>query len=308
MSRRDLQYARFGSLVFAAALYTFAWLLIRHGAMLSPRLAVFPRWPVLFDFLLTAPAFSWWLHRRDRKRAWRSAISVAVLGVLMAGYLMPGSSTEATRALPGLCMLLGVIFGTAELVLIVQMLRCASSTVQGENPEYALQRWIVRRFGMLAIGRIIGFEARMWLYALMPRQSAWRYRGDQHFSYHLKDGYAANLQGYAVLLLIGLPAQHFLLQLFSPALAWITDALTLYGLLFLWSHYRACRYCPISMDGQNLYLRYGLKLREQLVPLRSITTLEHWGDPVSRRVEGSLNLSGAGHPNIRICLRQHLLI
>ena len=308
MSHRDLLHAKLGSLAFSAVFYALAWLLLRHGAVFSSRLAVFPHWPVLFDFLLTAPAFSWWLHRHDRKKAWRSALSVAALGLWVARYLMPGLSSELTRELFGLCKLMFLCAGAAELFLIVQMFRCAGRAARGVNPEYALQHWIGLRFGSLAIGRVIGFEARMWLYALMPRQSAWRYRGDQHFSYHLKDGYAATLQGYLVLLVIGLPAQHLLLQLFSQPLAWVTDALTLYGLLFLWAHYRACQHCPVSLDGQNLYLRQGLNVREQVIPLQSIVGVEHFRESVSRRVPGSLILSGGGYPNVRIYLRQHMPI
>ena len=148
----------------------------------------------------------------------------------------------------------------------------------------------------------------MWLHALMPRQGTWRYRGDQHFSYHLKDGYAANLQGYLVLLLIGLPAQHFLLQLFSHPLAWITDGLTAYGLLFLLAHYRACKVCPVSMDGQNVYLRHGLRVREQVIALHAIVAVEHVAESVNYRAPGHLNLAGAGQPNVCLRLQHRLLV
>lgn len=172
MSRRDLLHARFGSLAFAFALYVLAWLLLQHGASLSPRLATFPRWPVLFDFLLTAPAFSWWMFRRDRKRAWRSALGVAALGLLVARYLMPALSSEATHELSVLRVLLLFGVAAAECFVIVQMFRYAGSAVRGSHPDYALQEVIAQRFGTGAFGRAVGFEARMWLHALM--------RGEKH--------------------------------------------------------------------------------------------------------------------------------
>jgi len=308
MSRRDLLHARFGSLAFTFALYVLAWLLLQHGASLSPRLATFPRWPVLFDFLLTAPAFSWWMFRRDRKRALRSALGVAALGLLVARYLMPALSSEATHELSVLRVLLLFGMAAAECFLIVQMFRYAGSAARVSHPDNALQEVIVQRFGTGAFGRAVGFEARMWLHALMPRREAWLYRGDQHFSYHLKDGYAANLQGYLVLLLIGLPAQHFLLQLFSHPLAWITDGLTAYGLLFLQAHYRACQVCPVSMDGENLYLRHGLRVHEQVIALHSIVAVERVAEPVNYRARGHLNLAGAGTPNVCLRLRHRVLV
>ena len=308
MSRRDLLQARLSSLAFAAALYALAWWVLQHGASLSPRLANFPRGPVLFDFLLTAPAFSWWMFRRDRKRAWRSAVGVAALGLLVARYLMPALSSEATHELSVLRVLLLFGVAAAECFLIVQMFRYAGSAVRVSQPDYALQEVIAQRFGTGAFGRAVGFEARMWLHALMPRREAWPYRGDQHFSYYLKDGYAANLQGYLVLLLIGLPAQHFLLQLFSHPLAWVTDGLTAYGLLFLLAHYRACQVCPVSMDGQNLYLRHGLRVHEQVIALHSIVAVERVAEPVNYHARGHLNLAGAGEPNVCLRLQHRLLV
>ncbi len=217
---------------------------------------------------------------------------------------MPALSSEATHELSVLRVLLLFGVAAAECFLIVQMFRYAGSAVRVSQPDYALQEVIAQRFGTGAFGRAVGFEARMWLHALMPRQGTWRYCGDQHFSYHLKDAYAANLQGYLVLLLIGMPAQHFLLQLFSHPLAWITDGLTAYGLLFLWAHYRACQVCPVSMDGQNLYLRHGLRVHERVIALHSIVAVERVAEPVNYRARGHLNLAGAGQPNV--CLRlQH---
>ena len=104
-----------------------------------------------------------------------------------------------------------------------------------------------------------------------------------------------------MLLLIGLPAQHFLLQLFSHPLAWITDGLTAYGSLFLLAHYRACQVCPVSMDGQNLYLRHGLRVHERVIALHSIVAVERVVEAVSGHTPGALNVSGAGQPNV--CLR-----
>jgi hypothetical protein len=306
MSRRELTRAKLCSIGFFAAICAIAWLTLRHGVTLSPKLAQFPRWPVLLDLWLTAPAFAWWLHRRDRTRAWRNAIAMAALGLLAARYLIPDLSSAATRDLSMVRMLALSAAGAIECLLLMRTLRWVMRTGRGENPEYALQRSIENRFGKSTIARAISFESRMWLYFLMPARLFGRYRGDQHFGYHLKDGYAVNLQGLCVLLLVGLPAQHFLLQLFSHSLAWITDLLTLYALLFLRAHYRACLHCPVSLDEQNLYLRYGLKMREKIIPLASIAAIESWREPPVRRKHGALNFSGVGSANVQIILREAL--
>jgi hypothetical protein len=309
MSPNALKRSRMQALAFAAAIYVSAWFVLRHGVMLSPRLASFPRWPVLFDLLLTVPAVTWWLFRRDRPRAWRSALSAAGLGVLVSTHLLAGISAAGMRELDATRTVALMAGATVELLLMIKLWRFVAAAGQQHNPEYALQRLIERRFGTKALGRAVGFESRLWLHALVPRTgSCWRYRGEQHFSYHRKDGYAANLQGLGVLLLIGLPAQHLLLGLLSTPLAWVTDILTVYTLVFLLAHYRACLRCPISLDGGALYLRHGLGVREQVIPLASIAVFEGCREKPARHAAGVLSLAGAGLPNVRLCLRKNLAI
>lgn len=305
MSPNVLKRSRMQALVFAAAIYASAWFVLRHGVMLSPRLASFPRWPVLFDLLLTVPAMTWWLFRRDRPRAWRSALSAAGLGVLVSMHLLAGISAAGMRELDAMRTVALMAGATVELLLMIKLWRFVTAAAPQHNPEYALQRLMERRFGTKALGRAVSFELRLWLHALAPRTgSCWRYRGEQHFSYHRKDGYAANLQGLGVLLLIGLPAQHLLLGLLSTPLAWVTDILTVYTLVFLLGHYRACLRCPISLDGGALYLRHGLGVREQVIPLASITAFESCREKPARHAAGVLSLAGAGLPNVRLCLRK----
>ncbi|MFA6231818.1 MAG: hypothetical protein WC617_16835 [Rhodanobacter sp.] len=293
------------ALAFAATIYACAWFVLRHGTMLSPRLASFPRWPVLFDLLLTVPAATWWLYRRDRHRAWRRALSLAGLGVLVSINLLPDISATGTTDLHGLRTLLLAAGAVVELLLMIRLWRFVSAAAQQHNPEYALQRLIAKRFGTKTLGRAVGFESRLWLHSLAPPSwSCWQYRGERHFSYHLKDGYAANLQGLVVLLLIGIPAQHLLLGLLSSSLAWVTDIMTVYALLFLLAHYRACLRCPISLDGSALYLRHGIGVREQVIPLASIAGFESCREMPVRPTAGVLSLAGAGRPNVRLRLRQ----
>lgn len=308
MSNEALLHARIYSLGFAATVYLLAWFVLQHGTMLSPHLASFPRWPVLFDFLLTAPAVTWWLHRQDRHRAWRSALSVAALGILLAIWLLPNLSAAGTRDLRSLRTIVLLFGAMIELALLARLWRFFTTSAQGGNPEYALQQLVEQRFGTHRLGRVIGFELRMWLHALMSRRRPWRYTGERHFSYHAKDGYAANLQGWPVLLMFSLPAQHVLLHLFSPALAWVADAATLYVVFFLLAHYRACQRCPVSLDGQNLYLRHGLNMCEQVIEPDSIIAIHTCNEVAGRRVPGVLNLAGTGRANVRIRLRERQMI
>lgn len=307
MTRAELRHARLCTLAFAAFIYASGWLLIRHGANFSPRLVAFPPWSVLPDFLLTVPAMSWWLHRHDRKKAWHTALGMAAGGMWVGIHLLSTLPMAHVAELRALRALLLAIVAAIEVQLIVRLLHFVAAQ-QGGNPEYALQHVLEQRMGEGLLCRALGFELRIWLHALAPRRWVWRYRGDEHFSYHHKDGYALNLQGWMVLLVIGAPAQHLLLELWHPWLAWVTDALTLYSLMYLLAHYRACLHCPVSLATDALLLRHGISMCEQTIPLPSILTCELSRDIRQRRVPGVLNLAGAGRSNVRIELREPLQI
>ena len=164
-----------------------------------------------------------------------------------------------------------------------------------------------RRFGDTPVTRLLVLEARIWFYALFAsRRYPPQFPGDAHFSCHAKDGHASNQLGFIVLILVELPIVHVLLALFwSSQAAWIMSLLTLWGLAFLVAEYRASLLRPISLERDELVIRYGV-LVDLRVPIRDIGSVCPAHVAVPRRESGSLRCCEAGVPNVRINLARPL--
>lgn len=297
------------ALGFALAIYALSWLLLSHEPAWLSHGGTLPQWPVTVDLLLTVPAVYWWLHRRDRRRAWLGALALAGVGVWIASLLLPDTSGPfwtAVRALRGIAIALIVL---AEVGVIVTMLRLVVRLARERNPDDALREGVQRRIGSTLAARVVAFDMRMWLHVFARSRRAWIYVGDTHFSYHRKDANASNQLGFLILLAIELPIVHAVLAAFvSATAAWIVTVLTLLSLALMVGHYRATLRCPISLTGDTLYLRYGLAVAEAAIPLDAIAAAATCGDEMPRRAPRLLRLSDAGVPNVRIALREPLTV
>jgi hypothetical protein len=290
---------------FAIAIYfANAWLSHRPPAVLRVPGALAPEWPVLFDALLTIPLAYLFVFRRDGRRALAGAAMLAVGGVMVAGWIVPVASQHWLGALQIGRNLLAGVFVLGEIALAVSLARLTLRLLRnGNDPEHAIADTLRARFGDTPIARLLAFEVRMWFYALFA--SAKRdlvFAGDEHFTCHAKDGHASNQQGFILLILIELPIVHVLLSLFwQPRGALVVSLFSLWGLCFLIAERRATLRRPISLDGEHLYVRYGLGA-ELALPLTRIAEAEAHREAVARRVPGALRYCEAGVPNICIHL------
>lgn len=309
MSPTERRRATLWAAGFAVAIYALNWLLLRQRPDWLYDGGTLLQWPVAFDLLLTVPAVYWWLHRRDRRRAWLGALALAGFGVWIASLLLPDTSGpfwSAMRALRGIGIALIVL---VEIGIIVTMLRLVVRLARERNPDDALRDGVQQRIGTTLAARVVAFDMRMWLHVFARPRSAWIYLGDTHFSYHRKDANASNQLGFLILLAIDLPIAHVVLMAFvSATAAWIVTALTVLSLALMYGHYRATLRCPISLTRDTLYLRYGLAVAEAAIPLDAIASAAACGDEVPRRAPGLLRLSDAGSPNVRIALREPVTV
>lgn len=309
MSQSERRRATLQALGFAVAIYLFSgWMLRQSPAWLHAGGGL-PQWPIVFDLLLTVPAVYWWLHRRDRRRAWLGALALAGVGIGVAGYLLPDTSGPLWSGLRWARGLGIVLVVALEIVLIASTLRLVVRLARERNPDYALREGVERTLGAALASRILAFDMRMWLHVFAGTRRTWDYAGDAHFSYHRKDGNASNQQAFLILLLIDLPIGHGLLMVFvGSTAAWVLSVLTLLSLALMFAHYRATLRCPISLSRDTLYLRYGLAVAEAAVPLDAIRCVEQRRDETPRRAPGVLRLNDAGAPNVRITLHEPLAI
>jgi hypothetical protein len=304
MSPAERRRATLWALGFALAVYAFSWQMLRQPPDWLRAGGDLPQWPVTFDLLLTVPFVYAWLHRRDRRRAALGALALAGTGIWVASVILPDTSGPAWSALRLLRNLgLGLVVAL-EIGIVIGMLRLVVRLARDRNPDYALREGMRQRLGTTLAARMMAFDMRMWLHVFAGSRRAWHYAGDTYFSYHRKDGNASNQQAFLILMLIDLPIAHAILMAFAGATAaWIVTLLTLLSLALMFGHYRATLRCPVSLDADSLYLRYGLAVAETAVPFAAIAQAAACRDDLQRRAPGVLRLNDAGTPNV--CIRLH---
>ncbi len=309
MSPAERRRATLWALVFAIAIYAFSWQMLRQPPDWLSSGGGLPQWPVTFDLLLTVPAVYWWLHRRDRRRAALGALALAGTGIWVASVILPDASGPAWSALRLLRNLGLALVVVLEVGIVISMLRLVVRLAHDRNPDYALREGVHQRFGTTLAARVVAFDMRMWLHVFAGARRAWHYAGDTHFSYHRKDGNASNQQAFLILMLIDLPIAHTILTVFAGATAaWIVTLLTVLSLALMFGHYRATLRCPVSLDADILYLRYGLAVAEAAVPFAAIAQATACRDDLQRRAPGVLRLNDAGTPNVRIRLHEPVVV
>jgi len=150
-----------------------------------------------------------------------------------------------------------------------------------------------------AITELYLLEARVWLYALFSKNKNFEYAGQKYFSYHSHNGNASNQQGFLFIILFELPIVHFILHMaWSPTVAYWVSGLTLYGLVFMYADYKASLMRPISIDNQNLIIRYGV-WGNQTIPISYISKVTLNSKPIKRSKQ-HLRFCQFGAPNICI--------
>lgn len=309
MNPAERRRATLWALLFAVAVYAFSWHILHQPSDWLRAGGGLPQWPVMVDLLLTVPAVYWWLHRRDRRRAALGALALAGTGIWAASMILPDTSGAAWSALR-LLRNLGIgLVAALEAAAVVSMLRLVVHLAHDRNPDYALRESVQQRFGTELPARVVAFDMRLWLHVFAGARRVWRYAGDTHFSYHRKDGNASNQQAFLFLMLIDLPIAHAILTVFAnPTAAWIVTLLTVLSLVLMFGHYRATLRCPVSLGAGTLYLRYGMAVAEAAVPFAAIAQAGPCHDDVQRRAPGVLRLNDAGTPNVRIRLREPVVV
>ncbi|WP_313919764.1 hypothetical protein [Tahibacter sp.] len=311
MSPTERRRATVWALFFAIAIYAFSWQILGQPPEWLRASGDLPQWPATFDLLLTVPAVYWWLHRRDRRRAALGALALAGVGIWVASVILPdtsGPAWSALRLLRNVGLGLGLVVAL-EVGIVVSMLRLVVRLARDRNPDYALREGVQQHFGTTLPARVVAFDMRMWLHVFAGARRAWHYAGDTHFSYHRKDGNASNQQAFLILMLIDLPIAHAILTVFASATtAWIVTLLTVLSLALMFGHYRATLRCPVSLDSDTLYLRYGLAVAEAAVPLAAVAQATPCRDDLPRRAPGVLRLNEAGTPNVHISLHEPVVV
>ncbi|VAW45595.1 hypothetical protein MNBD_GAMMA02-1353 [hydrothermal vent metagenome] len=233
-------------------------------------------WLFLLDGLLVLPILCF-LCIKDKKQAAIKAVVMSCLVVLIGSYIIPEQNKFIWYYLESGRYVVLALFLLFEITAIVTVFLAIKAALnQGADADLAISQPIKRFLGDGAVAQILMFEARTWTYALFSKGiTHQQFSGDEHFSYHQKDGAESNLFGFVILILIEIPLMHLLLHFtWSPMAATIATLLTFVSLVFFFAEYRALSRRPISISQDNLIIRYGL-YAPLIIPLGNIASIEN---------------------------------
>lgn len=256
-------------------------------------------WPVAFDLLLLLPGAYLWVYRKRGRQAWFGALALFGASVFIGSLILPEGSQQVWPWLVQLRYLLVAAVLATQVVLIVLMLREVLRVGATDNLELAVDEVLTRRLGGQGLVNLFRLEARMWLYALLRRPVRHPFPGQEHFYGHRQQGNASNQFGFLMLIAVEMPVMHLILHwLVSPLVALVVTVLSVYGFIFMLADYRATLYRPISIDGDQLRIRYGIA-GDVAVPLARIAAVSRH-DASARRAPGRMRFVGMGAANVRL--------
>ena len=261
-------------------------------------------WLFLVDGLIVLPLLCWF-SESDKKKATSKALILMLIAVVVGSYIIPEPNKNVWHVLEfGRYVVLGIVLLIEVFTIATVYMAVRHALVNGQDPDEAIAQPVQRKFGTTLFSSLLCFETRMWTFALFSSRIRKRdYRGQQHFSYHQKDGANTHLLGFMLIMLLELPIMHMLLHfLWSPSAANIVTLLTAFGLVFFYAELKAVALRPISIDHRELIIRVGI-YQPLYVPLSMIKRIEENHKFISRD-KGIKRCNYAGVPNVRIELTE----
>lgn len=217
------------------------------------------------DLLVTAPLLGFLLARPGAR--WRVALRVFLLGISLAGLLLP------TNEVPTLALLRRWVAPACEALLIGylvgQLRRLRNSTSVLSDPLDRCRALLLGLTGNARVSALLAAEFTLPLYLFR--------RAPAGFSSGRQSGATLVLGCFLGLFLVETVALHFLLHLWKPLLAWLFTGAGLYSCLQLAAHIRALRVRPSTVHQGVCYLRNGILGGDADIPCALITAV-HTGN------------------------------
>ncbi|MBQ4811079.1 hypothetical protein J8M20_07010 [Pseudoalteromonas luteoviolacea] len=258
----------------------------------------------LLDALIVLPIICF-LAVKNKKEALLKALALCCLAVWVGSYIIPESSKLIWPYLENGRYVVTALILLFEMVAIVTVILAIKTALYDDvDPDLAISEPIEKYLGKSAVATILNFETRMWTFALFAKRvKSENYQGSKHFTYHQKDGAQSNLLGFVFLIALEMPLMHLLLHfVWSPMAANVVTILSALSLVFFLAEYRAFAKRPISIDGHDLIIRFGL-YQPLRVPLSNISSINDYDTFVARDKKiKRYNYSGV--PNVEIVLAE----
>lgn len=268
---KQLTITRYLHIGFPLLIASSLWLLVQSSWFHS-----FPAElsaAITLDFLLTIPIVYFLLIRKTSVNK-LSVLSVAVLGLLAAGIILPENQQGLLQNIrPIVIPLIELTVFTIIGIKVRQIILAARS-----HPDPTLDFFDLTQQAVKSVmpGRISGMmitEIGSIYYGLFH----WKKREleEHEFSYHSKSGILYTLFAIVFIVMVELFIAHILLVRWNPTVAWVLTALSAYSGLQLFALGKSIKRRPIKLDVATgmLRLRYGF-FREADIPLDEIRSIE----------------------------------
>ncbi len=257
-------------------------------------------WLFVLDALVMLPIICL-LCVKNKKEALLKSIILICLAVFVGSYIVPEQSKLIWHYLEnGRYFVLAVILLFELVAILIVYLAIKAAIEKQQDPDFSIERPIKKYLGEGLVAKLLCFETRMWTFALFAtRIKPENFSGEQHFTYHHKDGAKSNLFGFVFLIAFEMPIMHLFLHfIWSPLAANIVTLLTAFSLVFFIAECRAVSRRPISLVGNKLFIRYGL-YQPLVIPLDNVAKIQKKNEFV-KRSKLVKRYNYFGYPNIEI--------
>lgn len=229
---------------------------------------------LLSDLVITAPLLYLLLIRNTSLSPW-TALRVLMLGIIVAGFLLPEESGRGAVAALRRWLYPALEAGLVAFVVHRFVRAGKAARAAGGEADFLQQaRSILSAvLGHAAAGRALASEVAVFYYAFRPNRKHTDNRTTR-FTTYKGVGIRLVLGTFLCLFLIETAGMHFLFMLWSDTAAWILTGLSAYTCLQLFAHIRSLSQRSTVIADGHLYLRNGLMGGEAVIPLQFITAVE----------------------------------
>lgn len=229
---------------------------------------------ITLDLVVVVPGLVYFLLVRGRGWSPLVVIPAFIVSLAAAGRVLPADRQQFLQvfewlAIPAELLVIGLVVVKARQV--GRRMRTAGPADPGTLFE-RMREAAREVLGTNLLSDMLAFEIAICHCAL----AGWRARpvsSPQTFTYHRRVAYGAIVAALLLVLVAETFGLHLLLQRWSPAVAWVLTALSIYSAFWLLGLYQAVRLRPIRIEENGLLIRIGLKWRVE-VPFEDVSSFQ----------------------------------
>ena len=226
---------------------------------------------ITFDLLLTVPLLYFLLIRKTRIPK-TTVVAVLIVGMVVGTIILPAQNQYY------LDLFKTWIFPLVELSIVSYVIYKLTKAIKRykQNKKENVDFYTTLKntcYEILPKGVVIPVvtEIAVFYYGFLY----WKKRklNTNEFSYHKDSGTVPLL--IAIIFIVGIETTvlHILLQKWNGTVAWILTFLSIYTGIQLFGFLKSMSKRPISIEGDKLYLRYGI-MNETTIDLKTIDSIE----------------------------------